>query len=135
MVNNSTNISKTNNHSWPQTSEDSKGTKTEWVGNPGPGLVQAKIVTRLNPLFGPQPSSGLYNWISNRITDIYCAIPFSSIRQNKKKNMNDFHAPDGKCVSSKLKWEKQNGQIIGTVGKSNKQMVETDARSIPLAHR
>jgi hypothetical protein len=49
--------------------------------------------------------------------------------------MNDFHAPDGKCVSSKLKWEKQNGQIIGTVGKSNKQMLETDARSIPLTHR
>ena len=42
MVNNSSNIIKTNNHLSPQLIEHEKKTMTSDIGNPGPGMGDAK---------------------------------------------------------------------------------------------
>ena len=42
MVNNSTNINKTNNNHSPQLTKHKKKNTTYDVGNPGPGLGQAQ---------------------------------------------------------------------------------------------
>jgi hypothetical protein len=54
IINNSTNISKTNNHRSPLLTEHTKkwGTMTYDVENPGPGLGQTQTCGRVKPDFG-----------------------------------------------------------------------------------
>jgi len=51
IVNNSTNINKTNNHLPPQIIKHKKTTSFS-VGNPGPGLVQEQKCGRVKPVNG-----------------------------------------------------------------------------------
>ena len=56
MVNNSTNINKTNNHLSSQlNSLNTDKTTTYYVGNPGPGLGQAHKSGRVAPVNGIPP--------------------------------------------------------------------------------
>jgi hypothetical protein len=52
MVNNFTNINKTNNHLSPQSIEHKKKTMIYDVGNPGPSLGQAQQCGGVKPLIG-----------------------------------------------------------------------------------
>jgi hypothetical protein len=52
MVNNSTNINKTNSHLSPQITEPKKKTTTYDVGYQGPGLGQAKKCDGAKPING-----------------------------------------------------------------------------------
>jgi len=52
MVNNSTNVNKTNNKLSPQTIEQTKKTTTFGIGNPGPGLGQTQKYDRDKPVNG-----------------------------------------------------------------------------------
>ena len=63
MVNNSTNINKTNNHLLLQLNEHKKDHD---VGIPGPGVVQSQHMVRLSQLMGSSP---LNNLISNSHTE------------------------------------------------------------------
>jgi hypothetical protein len=49
MVNNSTNINKTNNYLLPQTIEQQKNTMICGIGNSDPGLVQAQKCCKVKP--------------------------------------------------------------------------------------
>ena len=52
MVNNSTNINKTNNYLSPQTIEQQNNTMICGIGNSGPGLVQAQKYCKVKPANG-----------------------------------------------------------------------------------
>ena len=75
------------------------------VGNPGPGLGQAKNVAGLNQLMGYQPSP-LDNWISSGNTDINnkeknpAQIDFQSKRPHSITKMNDNLTMDSTIARS-----------------------------------
>ena len=69
MVNNSTNVNKTNNKLSPQTIEQTKKTTTFGVGNPGPGLRQAQKYDMDKPV-NCITTLHFDTWILNGKTDI-----------------------------------------------------------------
>jgi len=85
MVNNFTNINKTNNHLSPSVTEQ-KETMTYDVGNPGPGLRQATQVAELNRLMRSQSA---YSWWIFASTAIRQTIikPCMVSLPSKKKNI------------------------------------------------
>jgi len=84
MVNNSTNINKTNNYITTLIIVHKKK-MTYWVGNQSHGLGQAQQCGRLNRLMGSKPSS-FDNWISSDISDInkQYSLPLKKTTHTKK---------------------------------------------------
>jgi hypothetical protein len=94
IVNNSTNINKTNYHHLPSLTEHKK-TMTYGIEIQSLACDRHKNVADLNKLMGSQPP--LDNWMSKANTDINKQENLLGFLGNRNKNSNDFDMQNVLC--------------------------------------